>query len=143
MKKLSKIFAVVLCLALVLSVLPMAFAAECHLVDGKAYKIVANNANGPLYFKGSITSGRFDCSANEAEAVPVYALNVAGGWKLYIMNGTAKQYIVMGDSTTGGAFADNATDATVFEWNADLNTLVVAEDSNNRAFGCGASSTHL
>ena len=48
----------------------------------------------------------------------------------------------MGDSSSGGSFTTDSAAATVFEWNADKSTLAVADDSNNRAFGVGASSTY-
>mgnify|MGYP006974627348 CR=1 FL=1 len=48
----------------------------------------------------------------------------------------------MGDSSSGGAFTTDKASATVFEYNATVDTLVVAEDSNNRAFGVGATSTY-
>ena len=115
---------------------------ESALQEGVAYTISANNANGPLYFKGSITSGRFDCSTNFADAVSVYVENVEGGQLLYMLNGTDKVYFVFDDKAAGGSTTSDASAATVFEWNATLNTLVVAEDSNNRAFGAGATSTY-
>ena len=53
-----------------------------------------------------------------------------------------KTYIVMGDSSTGGNLTTDAAAATVFEWNATVNTMVVADDANNRTMGCGATSTY-
>ena len=111
-------------------------------IPGDSYIISANNANGPIYFKGTITSGRFDCSTNVADAVEVTVSTVEGGYVLSFVSGGVTQYIVMGDSSTGGAFTQDAAAATVFEWNADLNTYVVAEDNNNRGFGVGKTATH-
>lgn len=111
-------------------------------IPGDSYIISANNANGPIYFKGTITSGRFDCSTNVADAVEVTVSTVEGGYVLSFVSGGVTQYIVMGDSSTGGAFTQDAAAATVFEWNADLNTYVVAEDNNNRGFGVGKTSTY-
>ena len=111
-------------------------------VPGDSYIISANNANGTLYFKGSVTSGRFDCTYNRNEAVEVMVSTVDGGYVLSFVSGGKTQYIVMGDSSTGGALTENAAEATVFEWNADLNTYVVADDSNNRGFGAGKTATH-
>lgn len=142
MKKLSKIFAVVMCLVLVLSMIPAVFAAECPLVDGASYKISATNANGTLWFDGTIKSGRFNCSANESDAVAVYVEAVTDGWKMYIMDGSAKKYIFMDDKAAGGAFVDAADDASVFVWNAELNTLVESNPDNARAFGSQDTSTY-
>ena len=111
-------------------------------VPGDSYIISANNANGTLYFKGSVTSGRFDCTYNRNEAVEVMVSTVDGGYVLSFVSGGKTQYIVMGDSSTGGALTENAAEATVFEWNADLNTYVVADNSNNRGFGAGKTATH-
>ncbi len=111
-------------------------------VAGDKYIISANNANGTLYFKGTVTSGRFDCSTNKADAVEVTVSQVDGGFVLSFQMGGATQYIVMADSSTGGSFTTNASEATVFEWNAELNTYMVSEDSNSRAFGAGVDSTY-
>ena len=106
------------------------------------YTLSANNADGVMYFKGTVTSGRFDCSTNAADAVVITVSTVEGGYVLSFQMGGATQYIVMEDSSTGGKFTTKAEEATVFEWNASLNTYVVAEDSNSRAFGAGVSSTY-
>jgi hypothetical protein len=106
------------------------------------YTLSANNANGVMYFKGTVTNGRFDCSTNAADAVVITVSTVEGGYVLSFQMGGATQYIVMEDNSTGGKFTTKAEEATVFEWNASLNTYVVAEDSNSRAFGAGVSSTY-
>ena len=142
MKKLGSILAVVLVLAMVLAMAPAVFAAECHLVDGTSYKIVANNKNGPMYFKGTITDGRWDCSASEADAAAVYAEAVTGGWKLYVKDGETKKYIKMDDKSQGAKF-EVATGASVFTWNATLNTLVESDPDNARSFGCDPTKTYL
>ena len=115
---------------------------ESALVEGVAYTVSANNANGTLYFIGTITSGRFDCSFSAADAVSVYVENVAGGQLLYMnVNGT-KTYFVFADKSAGGSTTTDASAATVFEWNATLKTLEVADDENARAFGAQATSTY-
>ncbi|MBO5737005.1 MAG: endonuclease, partial [Clostridia bacterium] len=112
------------------------------LEEGVAYTVSARNANDLLYLTSSITSGRFDCTTNAANAVQVYVENVSGGQRLYMLNGTTKTYFVFADKAAGGSTTTDASSATVFEWNSDLNTLVVADDSNNRAFGAGNTSTY-
>lgn len=112
------------------------------LTPAGKYTISANNADSTLYFKGSVTGGRFDCSTNKADAVEVTVYQVDGGFVLGFMMGGAEQYIVMEDSSSGGKLTTNVSEATVFEWNADLSTYMVAEDSNSRAFGAGVSSTY-
>ena len=111
---------------------------------GTAYKLAANNANGALYFDGTVTSGRFNGTTDATAAVLVYIENGAnaGEYLLYFMDGTTKTYIVMDDTSAGAKLVTTAAEASVFEWNATLKTMVVAEDSNNRAMGCGATSTY-
>ena len=111
-------------------------------IPGDQYIISANNANGPLYFKGSVTGGRFDCSTKKEDAVVVTVSTVDGGFVLSFQMGGATQYIVMDDSSQGGSFTTDASKATVFEWNEAYSTYMVAEDSNSRAFGAGVSSTY-
>ena len=95
-----------------------------------------------LYFNGTQTSGRFNGVYVKEDATKVYVEIVDGNYKLYFLNGETKNYVVMADSSTGGSFTTDAASATVFEWNAEKNTLAVAEDSNNRGFGVSATSTY-
>ncbi len=111
-------------------------------VEGVAYTVSADNANGTLWLNGNITDGRFDGSTSAAEAVSVYVENVADGQLLYMLVNSVKTYFVFDDKSAGASTTTDAASATVFEWNADLKTLVVAEDSNNRAFGVGATSNY-
>ena len=112
------------------------------LVEGKAYYIVAANANGNLHFNGTVSSGRFNGAYTAAEAAKVYVEVVEGGYLIYFFNNEVKTYIVMADSSTGGSLTTEQASATVFEWNEDKKTLAVADDANNRAFGAGATSTY-
>ena len=116
--------------------------SESGLKEGVAYTISADNATGTLWFSGTVTGGRFDGSYDETEAVSVYAENVNGGFRLYFMDGATKRYICMDDKSAGGSFSTDAASAAVFEWNDEKATAAVAEDSNNRAFGCDAAKTY-
>ena len=110
---------------------------------GVAYTVSANNADGLLYYAGTITDGRFDGTYNASEAKYVYLEAATGGYYLYQLDAqSAKQYIVMADKSAGGSFTSDQASATVFEFNATLKTLVVADDNNNRAFGAGTASTY-
>ena len=111
---------------------------------GTGYTISASNKNGLLYFNGTITSGRFNGSYTASAAAVVYVENATneGEFLLYFYNGSTKTYICMDDKSAGAKFVTSASSATVYEWNATLKTLVVALDSNNRAFGAGATSTY-
>ena len=112
------------------------------LAEGVAYVIGAANGKGTLYFNGTQSSGRFNGTYTKADATKVYVEAVEGNFKLYFFAGDVKTYIVIADTSTGGSFTTDAAAATVFEWNAEKQTLAVAEDSNNRAFGVGATSTY-
>lgn len=109
---------------------------------GKGYIITANNKNGPLYFSGTVTGGRFDASTDKLFATTVYMEEADGGFRIYLIKSSARNYIVMDDSSTGGNITTTRSEATVFKWNSSIKTLVVVAEANNRAFGIGASSTY-
>ena len=111
------------------------------LEEGVAYTISARNANNLLYVTGAISSGQFTCSTKATDAVSVYVENVSGGQLLYMLNEGKKVYFVFADNSSGGSTTESASNATVFKWNDTLKTLVVAEGSNNRAFGVKADNT--
>ncbi len=113
-------------------------------VVGKGYTISASNANGKLYFSGTVTSGRFDATLDASKAVAVYveAGSNAGEFLLYFMKDSAKNYIIMEDNSKGGKLTTNKAEASVFEWNTTYNTMEVAENSNARAFGAQPTSTY-
>ncbi len=116
----------------------------CPLVVGTGYTISAVNGKGTIYVDGTISSGRFNgvYTADDAAVFYVEAATNANEYLLYFMNGTTKNYVVFTDGSSGASTTTTAANATVFEWNSDKNTLAVAEDSNNRAFGVGATSTY-
>ena len=115
------------------------------VVAGVAYKISAYNANGTVWYSGTVgtaSNGRYDITYNEEEAALVYVEEVEGGYLIYSTDGTTKTYIIMNDSTSGGALTTNVSEATVFVWNEVLNTLMAADPDNQRAFGCQNTSTY-
>ena len=103
------------------------------LEEGNAYVVTANNVNGLVYLTSGITTGRFNGSANESDAIFVYVENVSGGQLLYTLDNDTKLYFAIGDESKGASTTTDAASATVLEWNDTLKTLVVADDSNNRA----------
>ncbi len=114
------------------------------LQEGVAYTVSANNANGPLYLLGTITSGRWNCSTNAADAVSVYVENVTGGQLLYFYSNSVKTYVMFNSSasskTASAATTTNASEASIFVWNATLHTLVIPDI--NRGFGAQDTSTY-
>ena len=121
---------------------PPASSTDFALDPSVGYKISGFNADGELWFTGTITSGRFDASANKADAALVYVEIVDGGCLMYINEGSAKKYINMDDKSAGASFVNSSANATVYEWNETLKTLVVADPENGRAFGCQDTSTY-
>ena len=118
-------------------------AAAAGIVVGTPYTITANNDNGPIYFNGQVNSGRFGGSTAAADAAVVYveAASNAGEYYLYMTDGTTKTYICMDDKAAGAKFTTTVANATIYEWNEVLSTLVVADDNNNRAFGASGTFT--
>ena len=108
----------------------------------KKYTISADNANGALYFNGTLSSGRFNGATSEADAIAITISEVTGGYTLSFKVNGVVTYIVMDDSSTGGSLTTDASAATVFEWNGVFSTFAVADDGNNRAFGVSATSTY-
>ena len=110
--------------------------------DPSGYTISAENQDGVLYFSGSVTDGRFDGVYRDTFATLVNLTEVDGGYIIHFVdNAEVTQYIVINDMAAGAALTTDKFEATIFEWNADLETYVVADDSNNRAFGVGKTST--
>ena len=107
------------------------------------YIISAENSDGTIYFNGSIDDGRFTASNNQNEAVEVTVSTVEGGFVLSFVSGNTVKYIVMNDAAQGAAFTTKASEASVFEWNSSLNTYMVADDANSRAFGTDKSKSYL
>ncbi len=106
------------------------------------YKVSCQGANGALWFKGTITKGRFDASAEKADAVEVFVEIVDDGCLMYFMDGSAKKYINMDDKAAGASFVTDAASATLYLWHSSLNTLIVADPDNARAFGSQDESTY-
>ncbi|MBQ8414267.1 MAG: hypothetical protein IJX58_03365 [Clostridia bacterium] len=110
---------------------------------GKAYIITANNVNGPIYLSNSVSSGRFVAVTNIADATVYYVESATAGFLVYFLDGETKNYVVMADKSAGGSFVTDAASATVFEWNATLNTLEVVDDDNARGFGADPSKDYV
>lgn len=111
---------------------------------GIGHTISATNANGLLYFDGTVSGGRFNATADESAAAIVYveAATNAGEYLIYFFIDGTKTYIVMDDSASGCSFAETSSEATAFEWNSTANTFEVADDNNARGFGMQTTSTN-
>ena len=115
-------------------------------VVGKAYTIAADNLDGTIYFAGTITEGRFDATTTEADAVPVYVQKTAveGEYRIYFYDADGyKNYIIMDDKAAGAAVSTSILDGTIFVWNEECMTMVVADEDNGRAFGTSATNSYV
>ena len=121
---------------------PTPITGVASIVVGQGYKVTAYNSTSNLWATGAITSGRFDCTTNKDDAAVFYVEETTDGYLLYMNVGSTKTYIIMDDKSAGGSTTTNASEATVFVWNADLKTLVVADPDNVRAFGAQNTSTY-
>lgn len=111
-------------------------------VQDKGFLISAENGIGTIYFDGTVSEGRFGGTYRENFAVLVTITDVGDGFILSFVNGDKTSYIVIDDASTGGSFTEDKFSATIFEWNSELSTYVVALDSNNRGFACAATSQY-
>lgn len=111
-------------------------------VQDKGFLISAENGVGTIYFDGTVSEGRFGGTYRENFAVLVTITDVGDGFILSFVNDGKTSYIVIDDASTGGSFTEDKFSATIFEWNSELSTYVVALDSNNRGFACAATSQY-
>lgn len=108
------------------------------------YKLVATLDDGSVYYVGkTISSKRFTAVTDAADAA-VFGVEASANEGEYILyfydSGNAKKYIVIADEAGGFSTEDSASGATVLKWSADIETLVVVDSSNNRAFGTSNGS---
>ena len=89
------------------------------------------------FFKNVVPSAEglsFDSTQYSNSITPADPDEVSS-YKLYVENNGIKHYVQMSDLDKGASLTTNASSGTLFEWNVEKNTLVVAEDENNRTFG--------
>ena len=93
------------------------------------YMISSNNANGPLYFKGTIASGRIDGTADYTAAVKVKleATANAGEYKIYFMDGNTKKYIGMdsGNADSSCFVISTTADTNDYVWVIDATAKTI------------------
>ena len=109
---------------------------------GKGYIISAYNKSGLIYVVETTTSGRFNTTQDASEAAVFYIQYAPGSNELllYYLDYGIKNYVIMNNKADGAAFTVDVSKATSFVWNDTLNTMVVADPENNRAFGAEISS---
>ena len=122
---------------------PTPITGVASLVVGQGYKVTSYNSTSNLWVTSTLSSGRLAGTTNKDEALVLYVEETADdGYLLYMNEGSAKTYICMADKSAGFSTTTDASTATVYIWDADCRTLVVADTENARAFGMQANSTY-
>ena len=100
---------------------PSAPTYATSITVGQPYKLgmFSTDKNAEYYFIGSMSGyyGATDTDYNKG--VDVYAETTSGGYRLYFMNGSQKQYINLVVSGTHRNFTYSATATSVFTWDAE------------------------
>ena len=138
------------------SVTPPAPTGELTVVDapvaGVAYKLglFHGNENADVFFNGQNYNNYawYLAYGNAAAAVDVYleeVEGVAGGFRLYFMNGEAKTYIRMfprdGDTTKGTMEMTTTVPSEYFTYNTEYKTLIYTSTTGEQ-FYMGSSGTY-
>ena len=91
-----------------------------EITIGKAYKlgIFSTEKNAEYYFIGSMSGYYGATDTDYTKGVDVYAETTTGGYRLYFMNGTQKQYINLVVSGTYRNFTFSNTATTVYTWDS-------------------------
>ena len=94
------------------------YATEVEV--GKAYKlgIYSTEKTAEYYFTGSMSGFYGATDTDYAKGVDVYAETTTGGYRLYFMNGSQKQYINLVLSGTHYNFTYSTTATSVYTWDS-------------------------
>lgn len=108
------------------------------LVEGKAYTFYVAKDGKTYYVNGNInesdTGNKLATTETESEAAKLYVEVVEGGYKFYLLDGTAKKYIhAYTDTNSKKALEYSETDSSVFfyneekkSWNVTMGTVNVS-----------------
>ncbi len=108
------------------------------------YYISGINANGNLYFSGTVKSGRIEGVADKSSAVTVKleAGASAGEFYIYFMNGDAKTYIAAVEDKSAGLSLVTAKDDTCV-WLIDSSAkTIVSKNLGDRGIATQVGSTY-
>ena len=102
-----------------------------EIQTGVAYKFVIDQTSlGQKYFFTGAMNGYYGATSTDAsDAVNVYLEAVNGGYNLYFMNGSVKQYIVIVVSGTHYNFTIASEASTVWVFDTTYYTLTTTVDS--------------
>ena len=91
-----------------------------EITVGKAYKlgIFSTEKNAEYYFTGAMKGYYGETDTDYTKGVDVYAESTTGGYRLYFMNGSQKQYINLVVSGEHRNFTFASTATSVFTWDS-------------------------
>ena len=108
-----------------------------EITVGKPYKLgmFSTEKNAEYYFIGSMSGyyGATDTDYNKG--VDVYAETTSGGYRLYFMNGSQKQYINLVVSGTHLNFTYSTTATSVFTWDSAKHSFYTSLNGENCYMG--------
>lgn len=113
--------------------------ADTRLRTGKAYKFGQINTNKSAttvyYLTGSMSGYYMATTSSISSAIDVYLEETTGGYYLYTLSGSTKNYInmVVSGSYVNGAYSTTAS--TVYTYDSALQTLVATVNSRTYWFG--------
>ena len=105
------------------------YATEIEV--GKAYKlgIYSTNKSAEYYFIGSMSGYYGATDTDVTKGVDVYVETTTGGYRLYFMNGSQKQYINLVVSGTHRNFTYSTTATSVFTWDSAKHSFYTTLDN--------------
>ena len=112
------------------------------------YLLGSVNSKGDLYFKGTLTSGRIDGTANASEAaiVKIEYAGAAGEYYIYFMNGGTKTYIGANSAATSSKtsqFLFGTEKGADFVWILDAEAkTIISKAFTGRGIATQVASTY-
>lgn len=108
-----------------------------EIQTGKAYKlgIFSTAKDAEYYFTGSMSGYYGATDTDYTKGVDVYAETTTGGYRLYFMKGTQKQYINLVVSGTHLNFTFASTATSVFTWDSAKHAFYTSLNGENCYIG--------
>ena len=96
-----------------------------EITVGKAYKlgIFSTDKNAEYYFTGAMSGYYGATDTDYTKGVDVYAETTSGGYRLYFMNGSQKQYINLVFTGTHYNFTYSTTATSVYTWDSSRHSF--------------------
>lgn len=144
-KRMIRRLAIVLCLSLIIGLIPNALLSAPVTASAASESFYAamdqNSVGKKLYFTGEMSGYYLATSENVEDAAVMYKETVSGGFKLYFLNGSTKNYINLTERDGGKANVEISTSTgAVFSVDAELG-IMVSEVAGN-LFWLGTYGTY-